>query len=736
MTAEEVLRASESSALGDEQIVSHVTGNKSKIKIQGNAKRKFKTVGAMGFITVILVVFAVIFSSGNLLPAAISERLIEETDVGRGDWVRSMQVVFQQAMREGDLPENTVAVLNQYGVEVEKTDNGEIALKMDGETITAENFITKVNTNNKLYNAVDQANYSRAAYYFDDAGKEVFKKIGTTRNNYTADTEFDEVMSKLMGEGSDVNVNNVAAVEKTEDGVNYVEYTGVGAAVKSSGGATEFIRGVGAQNVASSTTEATLNSADTLKVADAISKEQRSKLLFVGVMENISKMKGGEGSESKINEALNFLYEERETEVVDVKTGEVMTVRGSALESPSLYAILSGSKVDLDKVVNYSSDRVLKTVENKLDGVSGAEAITGTVASANSGIRGTIGRFLNFGEAGASVETLNAVNATIEGSLINNSYETVRGIDAGELLAEGAVNVGKDLAAASGATPGDAAAATEYARLNSAVIAMDVAADRLNRSPLDVSSKNTFLGSIIHKLAVASAGMRGTLLGGLKTISSTVGGSVASLASNSYADGTDGYLMAGINNNSCETLGVIGAVGSPQCAEVATFDTSTLDDPLNNAEFAAFVEENTTLSASGKRTINRDSMLADFILYNNERTTPFGVVDGGILDSLANESSSVNFSSNIVKMVQNFLGASESDKRMASGAEYVNSANNADWQKYKWAQRYVALARATESLRRYAGDSSAYDNIKYFEGDENPVTALLSLRSSVSLDDV
>lgn len=722
MSAEEVLRESESSALSGEDFTSNVTGNRAKVEIRG--KGKLKTFGAMGFVLIMLVVFAVVFSTGNMIPSAISERLIEETDVGRGDWVRSTQIIFQQAMRDGELPENTVAILNQYGVGVEKTENGEVALVIDGKTVTADNFISEVNTNDKLYNAVDQATYSRAAYYYDDAAKKVFQKIGTTRNNYTAETEFDEVMSDLMGEGSRVSVNNVAATENSE---GETSYSGIRSAAKSSGSAAEFISGVGAQNVAGSTTEATLNSADALKVADTISKEQRSKLLFVGVMENISKMKGGEGSESKINEALNFLYAEHETEVVDVKTGEVKKVMGSAMDSPSLYAILSGSKVNLDAVGNYSSDRILKTVENKLGDANGSGAITGTVASADSGIEGAIGRFLNLGEAGASIETLNTVNQTVESSLMDNSYEATRGVDAGELLAEGAVNVGKDLAKASGATPGSAEAAAEYGRLNSAVVAMDAAADRLNRSPLDVTSENTFLGSIVHKIAVASVGMRGPLLGGVKVMSSTVGSALASLtSSDSYADDAEGYVMAGINSDLCETYSTIGAVGTPQCAEVATFDTSTLDDPLNDAGFAAFVKENTTLSASGKRTINRDSVLANFILYNDERTTPLGVVDGGILNSLNSGSSSVSFASNIIKMIENFLGASEEDKRIASGAEYVNSADNSSWQKYKWAQRYVALARATESLRRYAGESSAYNNIKYFEGEENPVVAFIN----------
>ena len=717
------MRSSEREALENNQIISHVTGKNAKIKI--SSAGKMKSLGAMGFIMAMIVVFAVLFSSGNLIPSAISERLIEETDVQYADAVESKKLVFQQAMQNGELPENTVEVLKNHGVEVEKASNGEVVLKTGDKTITAGNFINEVNNDVNLYNAFNSATYGRAAYYYDESAEKVFEEIGDTRNNYTKDSDFDEVMDSLLGSGSNVTVSNVGVVEKTRE-VNgkietYTDYEAT-AAVSSSGDAGGFISGVANNNWANSTTEATLNSADSLKVADTVSKEQRSALFFLGIMENISKMKGGEGNESKINEAMNYLYEVKESEVVDIKTGEVIKVKGSAMESPSLYALLAGSKVNMDTAGNYSSDRVLKTVENRLN-AGGSSAISGTVASTDEDVKGSVGRFLNGGEAGASIETLNTVNQTINGSLIENSYETISGIDAGEFLVEGAVNVGKRLAKASGATAGDSSAVVAYARLSSEVLAMDAAADRLNLSPFDVSSRNTFLGSIFYSLAVASMGFSGSLSSGLKVMSSTVGDAVLSLLPNSYADAAEGYLT---QFGDCETYGTIGAVGSAHCAEIATFDPSTLNNTFNDPGFVGFVNTNTTLDGSGKRTINSGSTLANFILYNDERKTPLGVVDGGILDSLAQGSSEIPFVSDILSIIKIFLGASEEDKRVASGAAYVNSNSNADWQTYKYAQRYVSLARATESLRQYAGGSSAYDKIAYFEGGENPVVAFLN----------
>ena len=76
-------------------------------------------------------------------------------------------------------------------------------------------------------------------------------------------------------------------------------------------------------------------------------------------------------------------------------------------------------------------------------------------------------------------------------------------------------------------------------------------------------------------------------------------------------------------------------------------------------------------------------------------------------------------------MIANFLGANEEQLRTASGEVFVNKAGNTDWEEMKYAQRYVALARATEMLREHSSDQTAYQNMKYFEGNENPVIAFL-----------
>jgi hypothetical protein len=723
MSAEEILRSTEKRALGkNHEIISHVTGKGSQ---KGGIFKKFS---ATAFATLMILVLVVFFSSGNLIPAAISERLIEETDVQYADAVESKILVFQQALAQGELPSNTVMRLKSHevlvgnvrdGVFVEE-DNG-TTLQMGGKVITADDFVAAVHSDARLYDAFNAATYSRAAYYYDDAAKEVFREIGTSRNNYNSDSDFEDVMNKMVGEGSDIKVNSVARVQKEDkDGNKYYEYVPLSGDVDSE--AENFVATVAGKSLGANDTEATLNAASTLNAADTISQDQKSSLFYLAFMENISKMKAGEGDNSKINEAMNYLYDEKTINVVDVETGETITVTGSMLESPSLYAILSGERVKVEAAKNYSSDRVIKTIENRFETTNSGNSISNTVTSTTKGVRGTIGRYITNSSSSASLETLSAVTPIINDSLVNNSFENINGIAAGEMFARGAVNVGSALAKASGSTAGDATAAKSYARLQNTVLAMDAKVDRMNRSPFDITSKNTFLGAIVYNFATLIQ-KSGPIMRQVANVAQVAKKSIAAILPTTHADDeSDSYLT---NFGDCETLGTIGAVGSVTCATIETFDTSTLDDPFNDPDFIKFVEENTTLE-DGVRKIKSGSRLAEFIIYNNKRTTPDGLVDGGILESLKNGNSSTSFNSDILNMVTTYLGADSREQRIASGAAFVNSDSNTDWDAYdKYSQRYVSLARATAALRQYDGDRTSYTNLKFFEGEESPVVAFL-----------
>ena len=767
MTAEEVLRSNEESAVENNQFVSSVMG---KSGVGGSFKMK-KKFGAAIFITLMLVVFLVFFSVGNLIPSAISERLIEETDVQYADAVQTKTYVFQKAMKDGDVPSNTAARLANAGVTVghgtaenftESTSGANLSLKIGNKVISADEFPDAVMQDARLYDAFNSATYGRAAYYFDSSAQTAFEQIGSSRNNFKDEEKsFEEVMTDVVGEGNNINVgvykevrytvtaSDIAGSENMSEEELAAAIENMRNAIKqdcenNKGGYREdgediicyesdSVSGEDARSLVSAVGNNynTQDSSSILSIADTISKEQKSSNYYLGIMENISKMKAGYGNDSRINEAMNYLYQEADTEVVDVNTGEVITVSGSPLEAPSLYSVLSGEKLDVGSVQNYSTERVMKAM-NSGQRVS-EDAITDSYTSTSSNIRGTIGRLFNSGRTSESA--IDTATTIIDSSLVNNSFETINGINAGEMIVEGAVNVGATLALQSGATVGSADAVVAYKKLTDKVLALDAEVDRMKRSPLDITSKNTFLGSIVYKFAMSTI-KSGTLLNKVASLSRVTASSISSILPSTHADDENTSYMT--NFGDCERMDLIGAEGTAGCSRDETFDMSTVD--ISDNTYIQMKNKNVTCDESTNVcTINKGSDFEKFVRYNVARITPVGATDGGILKSLRHSGESgeegyskISFISSlkelllvILQKIKGWFGGDDMD--IATGKAFVNpgsSGSNKYWETYKYAQRYLSEVRAVENLRMYDGDQTAYSNIPYI-GVSNPVIACL-----------
>ncbi|MCR5832383.1 MAG: hypothetical protein K6G36_00335 [Candidatus Saccharibacteria bacterium] len=743
MSAEETLKLSEENALQNGDHFSSVTGKNLKIRGSRSAKSSTGVIFALlGF----AVIGIFLLGRSDSIISDLNDRLVAQTDVQRADASETKKIVLAESLKSGNFPSDTAENLKEEGYRVGFFDdagnfvesnqsNKELAVEKDGEIIYANEFAEKANSDAALHKAIDKATYGATAYYYDDAAQKVFKELGVSRNNYANNEEFETVMKRVLGQNTEVDINTATKATSTDSEGNTYSYfqTSGNEANSRYQDAEKLVSEVASKNPGASTTDATLATADTLKVADTINKEQRSSRFYVAFMESISKTKAGQGDKARINEAMNYLHKTSTTQVVDTATGELIEVEGSPLESPSLLSILTGSEVDKSVVKNYSSDRILNIAANKLNLTTAStrpvaspiiSAISKTVTSVANRFKTTIGRIFGSGKETADTNILRSITPTVASSL--NDTSLPQGIDAGELLVEGAVNVGRKLAiAGSGATAGDADAVLAYQKEVKNYLALEAAADRLDRSPFDISSPNTFLGSLVREFASILKPI--SLTSAFTSLPSLAGRSIANLVTGgAYADSANTYLTTYGN---CDTHATIDIVGTSQCSTIATFDSSTLN-AFDDDGFSKFVEQNTVLE-NGVRSIKPTSALADFILYNDERQTPLGSIDGGILSSLKKRTSNIPFISDILSMLEDFSDASDSNLRMASGAAFANTKSNSDWQNYKYAQRYVSIARATAALRQYSTDTTAYQNLRYFEGAENPVIAFLKSEAEI-----
>lgn len=837
MSAQEELVQSNESAVSDDPIESgagysvNVTGEKTGGKISGKAaggKPKKKFGAALAITGLLVIIMFLMLAVPSFAIDHIATSLVEQTDQDYAAWVEGNALVVQQAMLEGYLPANKEMRFGDEGVIVGYMENGvfvegresperkiPLCLKMDDEIITAENFYYEVNHNVKLHGIFINVIYGHAGAYYTPAAEKAFDGV-TTRNNHSSDKTLDETMDELMGNGNKVGndgkswyYERVCWDEELEDGSTTKVCGNDWAAVKdeastkniSSDNAEQYISNTVMYNMSTSQNQAIYNTVDSLKDADTLAKKKTSTGLYVGVAESISKVKAGYGysnesdtdlvlsavaslgsvyGESNINEVMNWLFESRTSTVIDVETGQPKEVKGSVLEAPSMYAILSGEKLDVVQVADYSSDRVLKTVENQLGVDNIGNTMDSTIVSTDKKTNGSsvISRYTVGGGGegtsndvtpiGTSLteltksapedqmivkndglydEKIGVVTDTIQSSMYDNSFEDIGGIVGGQLLAQGAVETSALIANAYGGAHGDEDVTMSYMKLTSDVLAMDAAADRLNRNPLDITSKNTFLGSIVYKLGVASI-KSGSLLNKMSTLSRTAMSSVASLMPVAKADEENGNNMYLSNFGDCETIDRTGAKGSAQCVAINVFDTSSYDNEKGMifAEGSSFMEwlpENIECDDDNNCTVKKGSALAEYLTGKTNSTTPLGMMDGAVLDMvedtgdgscrLKDAEKSDGFFKKALNLLRNLLGLSEKaaknelsecQKSFASGARFVASKDNEWWEKYgKYAQLYILFSNTGEANEMFDGETGAY-NFKWF-GKTNAIAKFL-----------
>ena len=777
------------------------------------------------------LVFQNALENGNI-PSSTGERL-EQEGVTVGYLEGDTFVASNVGKRE--------VAANDAAITYSDADGAALSLKLaDGTVVPANRFYYEVNHNVELYNAFTNATYSRAAYYYDEEAQRVFREIGTSRNNYNSGESLNDVMDSIMGSGHNFGLDSQTwhylpvytlkdrsspEVETTWEVITdsftcsgttnnqrlviwrtynvrgpYYEYDDKGRVTDMwyeldifdhegdygcrTTEADDFVTTLAQSNMNSTGdhTQTTLNTVDTLKVADTVSKEKRSMLLYAGIAESFSRTKAGYGSAGNdtnsvlaavatigavgngnvdVNDVMNWLYEQNTSTTVN-PDGTTKTVTGSAVESPSLYAILTGEKIEANAVQNYSSDRIAKVAENKLGRSEiGKSTVSKTLATSSNLGTTKVGRCAeqskssclstgatgfenatpkyniiedtsgkqNYNDGQIDIDT-QAVEKIVDSSLYNNSFRVIKGVDAGELLVEGAVNVGKALAKASGSASGTSESVDKYLALTADVLAMDAAADRLNRSPLDITSKNTFLGSIVYKFAVSSM-KSGSFLNKMASVSRVAASAFSSLLPSANAEDNQEELYLSVRGD-CETLGYIDAAGSATCSALATFDTSTYDDPYN--KMSSWINDNVECSGS-KCDPKEDSALAKYISYNELRKTPVGITDGSIIESIEDSKEGKSIFARVLSAISNLFGLSKKIEDgtynvppEATGESYV--VGGSIWESsddYKYAQRYISLARAAETLRQYSGDETAY-NFEGF-GLGNPIARYIETHS-------
>ena len=297
------------------------------------------------------------------------------------------------------------------------------------------------------------------------------------------------------------------------------------------------------------------------------------------------------------------------------------------------------------------------------------------------------------------------------------------------------------------------------------VIAEEGALERSMRSPFDVTSKYTFLGSIFNSLMPIANTWSTPLTTVLKTMN-TVANAAAGLLPTARADGEVKFETS--INRKCPTLSSIGLVGDAYCNPYFVTDFSTMAaDPADVFAIVAgdkieiqqkvgssestegsndnFIWDNVDdAEHNGNPDINPTSKLGKWVVACSIRDSQFGQVDSNVMNVIAGLFNTGN--SAVDMALEQGLGMVPFVEDVTQIASAAKEAANLNWatgencasEDYKWYSRYSEDQRMMESAGIIERSAVAKFLDEYYEKNpiDNSYEGIIARYSGYTKDEV
>lgn len=404
--------------------------------------------------------------------------------------------------------------------------------------------------------------------------------------------------------------------------------------------------------------------------------------LTTALFESVDKAKDGLGAESPINVFATALNERTESEyeilestgknfsledlteegISTLKTTTKKEKAKSAMESAGMMALYNGTQADpndlslqsfnsnlsISKRVfgglgvgmeNFKACTTARMTAAAVDAIrDGAEVVACLFGQCEFLVKDTIKTITKSATISLALSSIvSAILPVVTNLLTRDLITNLAGVDLGNALTSGGNMYLGGMHQNNGGSLATMDKYKQFALAKQQVLADNAREERATLSPFDITSQNTFMGTLLTQMMsiTHASSFMSTVTSGSQMVSS----SIAALDPNASAWGIADDLPDDMEeySNACPYLASIGAIGDMYCNPLMITDTTTVeDDPVEVIEkvdeYGGF-EENE--GSGGNVVIKKDSDLSNYILYCGQRNSPFGVADGNIIAGIS-----------------------------------------------------------------------------------------------------
>ena len=760
------------------------TKGKGKLSGKANFKNVLKKRGPLGLIIALLLGGGgLMLGSQTMEPFAIANRLIEEYNTMNISNNSRFNRMWKNLLHNGKkLPQKIADALAQEDIEVTTKRNAsggeETELTTTDEegkkqTVKAEEAVEKTTFRDKIKSAT-KTTLSQAGGWFDRLAKKILPGRGISFSNWSDwDSSNDdektkqEKLSKKMDNPDNtqtVDEKNGTKEEKSGDDTKTVpeeEDTEKLSTKEKKESIGNKLKGIAAQ--AGIQAGCTLTMSLTA-VSGIVMAQQTSDMINMAMkfLEAVQKVQAGDGAESPMNEIMS------ELNATNPDTGK------SAMNSAGMSGLF-GSKGELGEtgnVENANLETVIVAAGGVVDGYSKCMAMQAGIAGVSLiisfiPIGGQIAKELKTGVKGLKkavtsfkitkktagtiaweavkvlipVATFMAMNAAIEKGaeiFVSNLATNLLGADAGDYIVSGANQIMATNHKGSGGSPGTEGKVLAFQQQKQAVLAEEADYDQRTKSPFDITSRYTFLGSLVYSMTpLANAISQSSVTKTLAASQTTLENSIIAISPTADAIATTDFIQT---KGNCPFLESVGVYGDMYCNPYMTTDMSTMDIDVDTVKQK--IAGNLDNVDSDTPTIKQGSELEQFYNYCGSRQSHYGLMDGTIAQDfeVSKGNEVIGFFTQFFDSVD-FIDSMNKMGNMdwITGKNCVATEEPGFWQdKGKYFQRFLEDQRLMEDLG-FTDKSSLTDLVERLEV-KNPVDnsyeAQLARMSGLTKDQV
>ena len=537
-----------------------------------------------------------------------------------------------------------------FDVSLGEQKDGQLVIKYDNEIISSENLISKLDSDPKMYLAYSAALDMAGRYYYSDEVTELYNMYGLSRNSFASwqrtgnkevdDANFRKLLTRTIGDSDRVGLNGLdydwyelcgkdqgtnddcertvrsegecewdeclpiysSTCDGDLDGCAIVGYKDVfknnslQSGISDFGEGGELISGV-AEGTLINEDKAMADKRSASLLAQAVNAQLpiSATKFFVALEELLNRARAdGDGP---VNEFLNLISQKGKAVVTDVETNETLETNKALLNTNNFLATVSdNARYSLREARNLSRDSV-NNIANNLAGFDIDDETINKTATSSIGSRQT--NLLITMRHEDSASSLPQATNTINNTFFNDPISIMTSEIGGNMIPMGAMywsnTINQNVLSA---MPANSNENVRYQEQAQSLLEKRKEAEREVLSPLDASSPNTFLGSIISGFGSALLKSYGegdglNVTTALSSVANYTGKAISSITSGVYAE--NGEVLSMMNGD-CNTGQSIGTVGDIWCNAHEPLVTDYFErteeewgDMINDEEYQRFL---------------------------------------------------------------------------------------------------------------------------------------------------